>query len=89
MSSVKLGGFQSQFEASHMSSHTEMLWYNETVCLWMTNIYICIYRAIGLTRRVFPNGPGDRGSIPKYQEKTQEMVLDAALLNTQCFIGED
>ena len=29
--------------------------------------------------KVFANGPGDRGSIPK----TQKMVLDAALLNTQ------
>ena len=33
---VNLGGFQSQFEASYESSHTEELWYNETVCLWMT-----------------------------------------------------
>ena len=35
MSSVKLGGFRSQLEASCVSSHTEELWYNETVCLWM------------------------------------------------------
>ena len=41
-SSVKLGGFRSQLEASCMSSHTEELWYNETVCLWMT-IYMHIY----------------------------------------------
>ena len=38
---TKLGGFQSQLEASYVSSHTEELWYNETVCLWMT-IYIYI-----------------------------------------------
>ena len=38
-SNVKLGRFRSQFQASYMSSHTEELWYNETVCLWMT-IYI-------------------------------------------------
>ena len=29
--------------------------------------------------KVFANGPGDRGSIPK----TQKTVLDAAFLNTQ------
>ena len=38
-SNVKLGGFRSQLQASNVSSHTEELWYNETVCLWMT-IYI-------------------------------------------------
>ena len=40
---LKLGGFQSQHEASSVSSHTDELWYNETVCLWMT-IYIYIER---------------------------------------------
>ena len=39
---VKLGGFRFQFQASYVSSQTEELWYNETVCLWMT-IYIYIY----------------------------------------------
>ena len=34
--------------------------------------------------RVFANGPGDRGSIPgRVMPKTQKMVLDATLLNTQ------
>ena len=33
---TKLGRFQAQFEASYLSSHTEEMWYNETVCLWMT-----------------------------------------------------
>ena len=33
-SNVKLGGFQSQLEASSMSSHTEEFWYNKTVCGW-------------------------------------------------------
>ena len=34
--------------------------------------------------RVFANGPGDRGSIPgRVIPKTQKIVLDAALLNTQ------
>ena len=33
---------------------------------------------------VFANGPGDRGLIPgRVIPKTQKMVLDAALLNTQ------
>ena len=46
--------------------------------------YGMIYRAIGLMSRVFANGPGDRGSIPgRVIQKTQKMVLDAALLNTQ------
>ena len=40
--------------------------------------------AIGLMSRVFTNGPGDRDSIPgRVLPKTQEMVLDAALLSTQ------
>ena len=34
--------------------------------------------------RVFANGPGDRGSILGWViPKTQKMVLDATLLNTQ------
>ena len=34
--------------------------------------------------RVFASGPGDRGSIPsRVIRKTQKMVLDVALLNTQ------
>ena len=34
--------------------------------------------------RVFANGPEDRGSIPdQVIPKTQKMVLDVALLNTQ------
>ena len=40
-SNVKLGRFQSQLEASCVSSHSDELWYNERVCLWMT-IYIYI-----------------------------------------------
>ena len=38
-SNIKLGGFQSQLQASYVSSHTEELWYNETVCRWLY-IYI-------------------------------------------------
>ena len=37
-----------------------------------------------LAVRVFANGPGDMGSIPgRVIPKTQKMVLDASLLNTQ------
>ena len=39
-SNVKLGGFRSQLQASYVSSHTEELWYNETVSL---SIYIYIF----------------------------------------------
>ena len=39
---------------------------------------------IGLMSRVFANGLGDRGSTPgRVIPKTQKMVLDATLLNTQ------
>ena len=42
------------------------------------------YWAIGLMSRVFASGPGDQGSIPGWViPKTQKMVLDATLLNTQ------
>ena len=38
----------------------------------------------GLAVRVFANGPGDLGSVPgRVIPKTQKMVLDASLLNTQ------
>ena len=43
-----------------------------------------IYELFGLAVRVFANGPGDRGSIlGRVIPKTQKMVLDASLLNTQ------
>ena len=38
MSWVKFGGFQSQLEVTCVSSHTEELWYNETVWM-MKNIF--------------------------------------------------
>ena len=39
---------------------------------------------IGFMSRVFANGPGDQGSIlGRVIPKTQKMVLDATLLNTQ------
>ena len=51
-------------------------------------LVLCIYYIlcpdIGLAVRVFANGPGDLGSIPgRVIPKTQKMVLDASLLNTQ------
>ena len=43
-----------------------------------------VNRAIDQLSRVFANAPGDRGSIPgRVIPKTQKMVLDAALFNTQ------
>ena len=39
--------------------------------------------------KVFANGPGDQGSIPGWViPKSKEMVLDAALLNTQHYKGK-
>ena len=39
---------------------------------------------IGMMVRVFANDPGDLGSIPgRVISKTQKMVLNASLLNTQ------
>ena len=41
-------------------------------------------RAIGLMSRVFEYGPGHRDSIPdRIIPKTQKMVLDATIFNTQ------
>ena len=46
--------------------------------------YVWIIPDIGLAVRVFANGPGDLGSNPgRVILKTQKMVLDASLLNTQ------
>ena len=58
------------------------------LCKFYLRLYIYsiiyIYITIGLGVRVFANGPGDLGSIPgRVIPKTQKMVLDAALLNTQ------
>ena len=40
--------------------------------------------AVGNRKSIFANGPGDLGSIPgRVIPKTQKMVLDASLLNTQ------
>ena len=51
----------------------------------LTSTYIYIFVPdIGLAVKVFANVPGDLGSIPgRFIPKTQKMVLDASLLNTQ------
>ena len=46
--------------------------------------YVYMSASVGLAVRVFANGHGDLGSIPgRVIPKTQKMVLDASLLNTQ------
>ena len=43
-----------------------------------------LFSSISLVGRVFANDPGDWGSIPgRVIPKTQKMVLDTSLLNTQ------
>ena len=62
--------------------------------VWSPTIYCCFIiekgkwskdvKDIGLVVRVLANDPGDLGSIPgRVIPKTQKMVLDAPLLNTQ------
>ena len=47
-------------------------------------LFLHLTLCIGIMVRVFANGPGDLGSIPgRVIPKTQKMVLDAILLNTQ------
>ena len=54
-------------------------------------MFICIYtnnenfsNIISIMVRVFAKGPGDWGSIPgQVIPKTQKIVLDSSLLNTQ------
>ena len=50
----------------------------------LISLYLYFIPDIGLGVRVFANGPGDLGSIPdRVIPKTQKMVLDASLPNTQ------
>ena len=50
----------------------------------LASVFLVTSPDIGLGVRVFANGPGDLGSIPgRVIPKTQKMVLDASLLNTQ------
>ena len=44
------------------------------------------YRSVSLVGRVFANGPGDRGSVQgRVIPKTQKMVFDATLHDTQYY----
>ena len=55
-----------------------------TLHIYTLSLSLSIYIYIGLMSRVFNNRPGDQGSIPRQViPKTQKMVLDYALLNTQ------
>ena len=50
---------------------------------------IYTYWVIGLMSKVFANGPEDQGSISgRVIPKTQNMVLDAALLNAKTYYNE-
>ena len=66
--------------------HFKSLWYDVT---WdWTQVSQTIGKNptpdIGIMVRVFANGPGDLGSIPGWViQKTQKMVLDPFLFNTQ------
>ena len=64
-----------------------MVLLNQNSCFKLYNYVgiICTeYHAIGLMSGTFANDPKDRSSIPdRVIPKTQKMVLDAALLNTQ------
>ena len=52
------------------------------VCVLLLSLYI--YQPIDQESRVLANGRGDQGSIPgRIIPKTQKMLLDASLLNTQ------
>ena len=47
-------------------------------------IYICYYQPTGTIARVFANGLRDQGSIlGRVISKTQKMVLNPSLFNTQ------
>ena len=60
---------------------TEILLINYNL---INNSIFQLSRPFGLLSRVFANGLGDQGSIPgQVIPKTQKIVLDAALLNTQ------
>ena len=51
---------------------------------FFTATFPCINIPIGIVGRVFAKGPGDQSSIPgRVIPKTQKMVLDSSLRNTQ------
>ena len=61
-------------------------WVVKVICWELCNKMWQINRTLSPKSRVFANGPEDRGSIPgRVIPKTQKMVIDAALLNTQYY----
>ena len=70
-----------------LDKHTSVILHFLCIYIYIY-IYIYIHWAIGLMSRVFANGLEDQGSIlGRVIPKTQKMVLDAALLNTQHYKG--
>ena len=76
---------------SSIKYHFLSLWYDSTgdwtqvsqAISEHSNHYVNVW-SIGLMSREFANGPGDRSLIPgRVIPKTQKMVLDATLFNTQ------
>ena len=76
-----LDGFVSY--SGHFLILLRLVWFG--MLLWDINNWRLFHAwAIGLMSSVFANGPGDVGSIPRWViPKSQKMVLDAALFNTQ------
>ena len=64
-------------KSSHLTKHLQIMRQFYKVILFS--------RAIGLMSRVFANGPGDSSIPGRVIPKTQKMVIDAALLNTQYY----
>ena len=59
LADVKLSGFHSQRIASLRSRHTDALWYNKTVCWWITlyiYIYIVLFGPVEPKLGVIPSG---------------------------------
>ena len=52
----------------------------------LRNESVKLTQVVFISSLVFANGPGDMGSIPgRVIPKTQKMVFDATLLNTQSY----
>ena len=77
-SNVKMGRFQSQLEVSNVSSHTEELRYNETVCLWMTiyiYIYIYIYMVLLVECSPMAQKTGVWSQVESYQRPQKRYLI--------------
>ena len=68
--------------------HHFVPWNIQTIPVYYILSFFYIYLFFhGLAFRVFADGPGDLGSIPgRVIPKTEKMVLDASLLNTQHYM---